>query len=54
MPMSLLATPSDGESDTYRQLKITAERLADLNISRSHAVINYEEGFLHFTTDKKK
>ena len=35
MPMSLLATPSDGESATYRQLKITAERLADLNIPRS-------------------
>ena len=35
MPMSLLATPSDGESATYQQLKITAERLADLNIPRS-------------------
>lgn len=46
MPMSLLATPSDGEAATYRQLKITAERLDNLHTPRSGHATLYANGEL--------
>ena len=46
LPMYLLATPSDGETATYRQLKITAKHLDNLHTPRSGHATLYINGEL--------